>query len=273
MKDLLKLYSYESVHKSEDETGICDWICKWLKTHNIKHNRVGNTIYSLDDHGPILSAHLDQVRTNGKACHFYLTDNNHILAYNDKWQRTSLGADDKNGVWIILKLLEKGRKFSFIISEGEEVGCVGITKLDTSNVLSAISSEQFALVLDRKGNTDVLKSGGGTTFCSTLAQAISNYTGHFKVTTGSISDTKVLCKHCESVNMSVAYFNPHSATEYTDWVALQKILYYVDDLVTDFVHYSTPPKEYAPVVTASSNVKNYYSSRYYGGLYDDKEFI
>ena len=272
MKDLLKLYSYESVHGTADETGICDWICKWLKQHSIDYKRLGNNVYSLTDHGPILSAHLDQVKTNGKACHFYLTDDNHIVAYNHKWQRTSLGADDKNGIWIILKLLEKGRRFNFVISEGEETGCIGINKLETDKILDTISAEQFALVLDRKGNTDVLKSGAGTTFCSTLAQAISNYTKYFKVTTGSVSDTKVLCKHCESVNMSVAYFEPHTALEYTDWNALQKIMWEVDDLITDFVHYSTPPSVYNSTTTYSNS---YYGSRYYnkGGRYDDELYF
>ena len=46
MKDLLKLYSFESVHGSEDEKAICDWICKWLDAHKITgYIRVGNNIY------------------------------------------------------------------------------------------------------------------------------------------------------------------------------------------------------------------------------------
>jgi hypothetical protein len=110
------------------------------------------------------------------------------------------------------------------------------------------------MVLDRKGDTDILKSGSGTTFCSTLAQSLCNFLGNHKweVGSGSLSDTCTICDYCESVNMSVAYFNPHTAKEYTDWGSLQDICNDVKDVIESFVHFPTPPDIYRPTTTYTS---------------------
>lgn len=247
-KDLLKLYSFESVHGTDDEKALADWLEEWFKKHDIDYHREGDNFYKLDAiDRPILSAHLDQVKTNGKAEHFYLTDQKHIIAYNKDWERTSLGGDDKNGVWIILQaLIEFGNNINFIISAGEEVGCVGIHMLETADVLKKIADlgSTWCIVLDRRGGQDVLESGAGTTYCKTLAQDICNYLHDMSVITGSVSDTATICEYCESVNMSVAYEAPHTANEHTDWERLLKIMDYVLLLCEDFVHYPTSPDVY-----------------------------
>lgn len=247
MKHLLKLYSFESVHGKPNEKALADWLEQWFKDNHISFTRDGDNFYKLDRPCvPILSAHLDQVETNGKAEHFVMTPEKHIQGYNANWERTSLGGDDKNGVWIILKMLEKKHDINFIISAGEEVGCVGIKQLDTKNLLKDMIPrlQTFCIVLDRRGSKDVLKSGAGTTYCETLAQDICNYLEDMTVTTGSLSDTATICNYCESVNMSVAYEAPHTAMEHTDWRRLEEICRYVELLVTDFTHYPTPVKVY-----------------------------
>lgn len=254
MKHLLKLYSFESVHSTPDEEALANWLADWFKEHNVKVRRVGNNFMKLDKPCvPILSAHLDQVKTNGKAEHFVLTPEKHIEAYNADWERTSLGGDDKNGVWIILKMLEENVDINFIISEGEECGCIGIHALDRQGLLedSIKQLQTFCIVLDRRGGKDVLRSGSGSTYCETLAQDICNYLEDMSVTSGSLSDTATICQYCESVNMSVAYEAPHTAMEHTDWNRLQTIKDYVKSLVTDFIHYPTPPSVYCKTFSST----------------------
>lgn len=263
--ELLKLYSFESVYKSDDEKAIADWIENWLDMNDIDNfERMGNTIFRLGNpEMPILSAHLDQVKTNGKAVKFYMNDGEKIIAFNDKWERTSLGADDKNGVWIILQALKVfPGDLNFIISEGEETGCNGIHMLEKEKLLELlISDKQYCIVLDRRGDKDMLSSGAGTTFCSTLAQDLCNFLDQdFTVNSGSLSDTCTLSKFCESVNMSVAYENPHTSKELTDFKRLKEIKDSVIKIVDEFLHYSTPPSVYQ---------KKTYSSYYRGGYYDD----
>lgn len=278
MKDLLKLYSFESIIGSADEAAIADWICKWLDAHNITgYERQSNNIYYFGGNcdGLILSAHLDQVRTNGKAVHFYQDDDGFITAYNKDWERTSLGADDKNGVWLILKTLEAGYNVNFIISEGEEAGCVGIKSLEYQGVLeNRITADNFCIVLDRRGEGDVLTGGSCCTFCNTLADNIINFLRDplMVKTTGSLSDTCTLCEYCESVNMSVAYYKPHTAEEYTDFNRLEEIKEHVIAIADYFVHYPSPPETYLSKTTTTkfNKYNNYYDNYSRGRMYDDE---
>lgn len=245
MKDLVKLYSIYSVSYTKGEAEICEWLCDRLTELKVDFKRVGNSLYHFTrDNDVLLSAHLDQVETNGRAAHIYKDESGKIFAFNDKWQRTSLGADDKNGVWIILKLLETGHKFDFVISEGEEVGGIGITEV-AKNMFE--TAAKFCLVLDRKGNTDILNKGAGTPFCEALAYNLKNFLKNgYEVNTGSISDAHTICKFMETVNMSVAYFEPHTAKETTDFNRLQVIKDDVARVISEgFVHYPASPSAYA----------------------------
>lgn len=274
MKHLLQLYRFESVHNTPDEKALADWLEQWFKEHKIDYTRDGDNFYKLDVVDvPILSAHLDQVKTNGKVEHLYLTNDGDIVGYNDKWEQTSLGGDDKNGVWIILKALEEfGNELNFIISAGEEVGCVGIKHLDTTKVLDNIEAlgKTYCMVLDRRGGDDVLKSGSGTTYCSTLAQTICNFLGEMSVTTGSLSDTATICEYCESVNMSVAYDSPHTASETTDWGRLVEIKDNVLKIIKEMVFYPTKPSVYKTFSYYSGYGKGSNKSNK-GKDYDDEE--
>ena len=268
MKDLLKLYSFESVHETEGEEKIFKWICKWLDLHGVKYQTMGKNIYHLteDSDNVIFSAHLDQVKTNGPAKYFRRCGGI-IKGYNEKWERTSLGADDKNGVWCILKLLEMGCDIDFIISEGEEKGCIGISALENNGVLDVIDSSRICIVLDRRGNTDILRGGGGDTYCSTLAQDLCNFFGKdYKVTTGSLSDTAHLCLFCESVNMSTCYDSPHTAKETTDICRLYELLDDLDNMLINFVHYSTDPAIYLSTYKTgkTNNTTKVGEDRWYG---------
>lgn len=265
-KDLLKLYSIYSVSRTDGEKEICDWISNKLTQLKIPFKRKGNTLYSLSNNTDmLLSAHLDQVATNGPAKHFYMECDRNIVGYNERYQRTSLGADDKNGVWLILKLLEQGYFIDFIISESEEVGCLGIEKMK-KELEDKKKKYQCCIVLDRKNNKEILEGGSGGDYCKTLAHCLKNFLGaEHTVTRGSLSDTQTICKYIESVNMSVAYTSAHTKLETTDYKALLEILDNLKRIVMDFIHYPTDPKEYVKTVPNYSRFSGYYRE---GDLYD-----
>lgn len=284
MKDLVKLYSFYSVHKTDGEKEICDWLVARLKELGIEDiNRDGNTIWHFKpDNKVLLSAHLDQVATNGPVAHLYKDSKGIIRGYNKSWQRTSLGADDKNGIWCILKLIEKQYDIDFIISEGEEVGCVGISKIEEH---IKESDADIAIVIDRKGNTDILRGGGSDVYCDTLAGTLRNYWNtcgrDYKVTTGTLSDTRIICKYIESVNLCANYEDAHTKNETTDFNGLQKTLNNLDMLLSDievdnFIYYPTPPEVYVKNETKVNKYESYYDGdwertyyggKHYGGLY------
>ena len=285
MDKLLKLYQFYSVHGTDGEKAICDWLVEYFDRLNIKVNRKGNTIWHFSpDNDVLLSAHLDQVATNGPAVHFYKTPEGSIKAYNKDWERTSLGADDKNGVWLIMKLVESDYEFDFIISEGEEVGCVGINNIEEH---IKESTADYAIVLDRKGDTDILKGGSSDVYCEALAYNLKNFLNiqdplnAYTVATGSISDTRVICKYMESVNMCVNYEDAHTKNETTNWEGLQKTLTNLQSILIDFVHYPADPSEYCKKDYTQSYSKykkdkqslfdydddDYRWRQYYGGRY------
>lgn len=259
MKQLLHLYSIESVHPNEQ--AISDYIVSQLKELGADYTVSPDGIVGCSKEYKkgvacmdiLLSAHMDQVKTNGAPKHFYQNEGC-IRGYLDNNQQTSLGADDKNGVWLILKALEDGLPIQFIISRGEEVGCLGINALK-------IPEADICLVLDRRGYHEILKSGGGTNYCSTLAQDLCNFLQDEWVTgTGSLSDTQVISRRMESVNISTAYYKPHTAEEYTNWDELQDLRSVIKDVVNNFFHYPTDPSVYA-------------KTSYYGGYYDKQSSL
>ena len=262
MKDLLQLYQIYSVSETAGEKQIADWLQARIKELGVTVTRIDNTLYHFSKGNKVmLSAHLDQVPTNGQAKYLYQEKDSTIKAYNEHWQRTSLGADDKNGVWIILKMLEAGHKFDFIISESEETGGYGIAKVEP---LLDTSTAEYCLVLDRKGNTDILNKGGTTTYCDALATNLKNFwQSGFSVVTGGISDTQTICKHKESINMSVAYDNPHTANETTNFKRLQEIAKCIERVVSgEFIHYAAKPDDYRDTLSYtrySKYSKNKYS--------------
>lgn len=259
MRDLLRLYSIESVHPNEQE--ISDYIVSRLKDMSAdiyfeesEYGIVGHTP-EYENHSGLkilLSAHMDQVKTNGAAKHFYMKDG-YIRGYLDNNQQTSLGADDKNGVWLILKMIEDKKPISFIISRGEECGCVGINKLE-------IPDADICLVMDRRGYKEILHSGGGDKYCSTLAQDLCNFFGDGWVTgSGSLSDTRVICQKMESVNISTAYYEPHSPGEYTNWTQLCNLRSQLCYVIDSFKHYPTDPK--------------IYTKKTFGGYYEQRSLF
>lgn len=256
MKDLLRLYSIESVHPNEQ--AISDYITSRLKTLDCEftvneNGIIGKSRKPVKGLNILLSAHMDQVKTNGAAKHFYMKDNC-IRGYLDNNQQTSLGADDKNGVWLILKALEDGLPVSFIISRGEECGCLGIRRME-------IPEADICLVMDRRGYHEILKAGSGTNYCSTLAQCLCNFLeDDWKTGTGTLSDTQTICKQMESVNISTAYYSPHSSEEYTNWQELCDLRACIKDIVNNFKHYPTDPDVYCTKST-------------YGGYYETRNFF
>lgn len=242
MRDLLQLYSIESVHPNEQ--AISDYIVGRLKKLNAsfsvsEHGIVGwsKEYTDREDLRILLSAHMDQVQTNGAPVKFYMKDDC-IRGYLEDNRQTSLGADDKNGVWLILKALSDKLPFQFIISRGEECGCVGINALN-------IPYADVCLVLDRRGYHEILDRGCGGRYCSTLAQSLCNFlSDDWAVGSGSISDTDTISSVMESVNISTAYYKPHTAEEYTNWRQLKDLRIRICDIIGDFVHYPTSPFVY-----------------------------
>jgi putative aminopeptidase FrvX len=164
----------------------------------------------------LLSAHMDTVRN----VHVdrQVLENNGVFT-SDKG---ALGADDRGGIAIILEVLRQIEKLSFegtlkiAFSREEEIGCIGSSQIDPK----WYSDVDLAIVVDRRGNRDVVVGTCGQPFAS---NAVGNFFEEvskmqdmdWKAVEGGISDALTFSENgINSVNLSAGYENEHTSKEY-----------------------------------------------------------
>lgn len=151
------------------------------------------------------------------------------IVYNKKYITaidSILGADDRVGVFIILKMLERGFKPTIIFTHDEEKGCIGATDFtyDFEDI-----GVNYLIQLDRRG--------GGVVFYDNDNQEFLEYVLSFrnKEEFGSFSDISILCPNCNvsGCNLGVGYFNEHTKGEYQDLDILADTIDVVDRMLQD----------------------------------------
>lgn len=119
-----------------------------------------------------------------------------------------IGADDRAGCGIVWKLRHLGH--SLLITSGEECGCVATHRIMKSLYWQKkIAEHQFAIEFDRRSNNDIVFYDVGT---NKFATYVANETG-YKAAPGSVTDISHLCQDICGVNMSVGYYDEHTANE------------------------------------------------------------
>lgn len=160
---------------------------------------------------PLLCIHLDTINTHSK-CKDTNYDYKHIVVFDEGMMLkpttnlSCLGADDRAGVYIILKhyhqLIEK---YHIGIFCDEEIGAKGSGSMRTLEHVSCF------IGLDREGSKQVATYGYDN------SELLSKFTDlGFKEHMGSFTDASVLAgmfnKAC--CNLSVGYYYQHTANEY-----------------------------------------------------------
>lgn len=152
----------------------------------------------------MLVAHLDTVFHAPPQDIYYDREHNVI------WSPDGLGADDRAGVYAILKILSCSRLRPYIaFTTDEEKGCVGATNLSLSYTPPK-NKIKYIIELDRRGSNDCV-------FYHCSNEKFINFITNFGFTQamGSFSDIVELCPQwgiC-GVNLSIGYENEHSYIE------------------------------------------------------------
>ena len=151
-----------------------------------------------------LVAHVDTVFNSPPTDIFYDTNKNVM------WSPQGLGADDRVGIFIILKIIESGYKPSIIFTTGEEMGGIGATKFANTFEKPVIKTK-FLVEFDRHGDKDCVFYHCGN---KDFHDYIEKY--GFEKAYGTFSDISVICPKWDiaGVNLSVGYEDEHSYTEY-----------------------------------------------------------
>lgn len=290
-KKLASIYS-----GSREEEAISAYIIRWVASvvpdAKVKTDKTGNIYITrgVSETYPCVVAHLDQVQVPYPKDYKVCATSEIIFGYSpSQRQFCGLGADDKCGVWIALKMLAKHDAIKVAFFPGEEIGCVGSRAAD----IDFFSDARFIVEPDRRGRGDLITSIGLSYICSMEFENDIDYAKFgYKPTHGLMTDVETLKQrgvNVACINISCGYYLPHSEEEYVVKEDMYNALNFVDHIITKCTkvyHHKSEPKNAAfeislgdkdhSVTKSSNNWRERYNSKfydygsYYDSCYDDR---
>ena len=190
----------------------------------------GNKYWIIGKSDTLFCAHLDTIDRTDKSNDVTHVIDGNIIKTNGK---TTLGADDKAGVVIMLYMIEKEVPGFYLFTVGEEKGCVGSSQLSLE--LSIKIEDKFkdikkVVAFDRSGYGSVITHQMQQRSCSdefgnALVEELGKNGLKYELdTTGWYCDAAEFADiFPESTNISVGYFDQHTNNERQDIVFLEKL--------------------------------------------------
>jgi len=155
-------------------------------------------IYNIIPNTPLLCAHQDQVGDTPIDKVVYIKDRKKGLIISGNG---NIGADDKNGIFILLKLLTEFPNISFIFSTGEEArGDIESLLIQHSEELEDI---KYGILFDRRNGSDII--GVMNNYCTQEMDDDLSLLGKkfgYESATGIFSDADALSDYISCVNLS-----------------------------------------------------------------------
>lgn len=226
----------------------------------------GNYFYKIGESRTIFASHLDTVSRD-------YVDVKHVIDgdFIKTDGKTTLGADDKAGVTVMLWMIKNQVPGLYYFFMGEEVGCIGSglaskTKfsLDYDRILS----------FDRRGTGSIITHQSCGRSCSdSFADALCeelNFLGmeYIKDSGGVYTDSAEFADDIkECTNISVGYYKEHTNTESQDIAHLTKL---AEACIS--VNWETLPTERDPMVYEAKPYSHYYPNYNYKDDYKDDKF-
>jgi hypothetical protein len=243
---------YEIFSPSGGEHAISVFITNWLIANGITPlmDSEGNIYAQNDVRGSkriIINAHMDTVASAPAIIKVVRTKKDAILSSTNN---QVIGADDKNGVWCVLRLLtdpEIDTPLTALICVSEESGCNG-SQFAMDNHADYFDDCVFNITVDRRGNTDIINENFDITLCSNEMTDILNKWGKpwgLATTQGSISDASNIVEHLKinGINLFAGYYNAHMGTEYTSMTELLKSYQFQKEILPKLhAHFMKNPK-------------------------------
>lgn len=174
---------------------------------------------------PCVTAHLDEVHEESP--YRVVEDSFRIFGEDKQGSMTGIGADDKNGLWIILRLLHEVPvlKVALFVEEekkGVFAGCRGSRTCS----LHHFDNVLYVLAVDRKGCSEIVINGkGDVKLCDASfppPHLLQQY--NYECVDGGKTDVVELKMRGLTVpccNISCGYYNAHKSEEYTNTLHLK----------------------------------------------------
>lgn len=274
-KDINLLKSlYKISSPSRQEGAMIDFLVKMFekKGYLIEGDKLQNLYITKGkaETYPCIVAHLDEVHhSKGEGFRVVRIDNL-LFGYDvDAMGAAGIGADDKNGIFCAIKMLEEfpAVKAAFFI--GEEIGCIGSNNAD----MTFFDDCRFVVQCDRKGNSDFISSTWSEVLCSKeFVRDCKIKDFGYAEATGMMTDVEALKSNGLEIsccNLSCGYYNAHSFNETTNIYDLSKCLKLVRHIFSLHKIYKHKRKDYLFV---NRRYKNYSTSKY-GGMADHDDYV
>lgn len=179
--------------------------CEYLLTEKYgKHNVFAKKdfIYATGDIPILLVAHLDTVLD--KAPIIFTAENNNIW-----YGKKGLGADDRAGLFAILKIIQSNRRPSILFTTGEEIGGIGAMTFVKEFPEPPVPTK-YIIEIDRRGKGQAVFYDCGNSKFMSYVESFG-----FKTHKGIFSDISFICPHWDvaGVNLSAGYSNEHTHFE------------------------------------------------------------
>ena len=260
----------KSGHEGKIRKFIWNWVKQNVPEAKIECDKLGNiyvTKGKSDTTYPCIVAHLDQVQERHSNDFIAYEAEDIIIGFSPKHkEQQGLGADDKVGIWIGLKCLQKFDCLKLCFFVEEEVGCRGSEQAD----MDFFKDCRFVIEPDRKGDSDLITQIGWTSLCSDefLKDIGFKKFGYFEED-GMMTDVETLKDNglaISCINLSCGYYKPHTDQEFVLKPAVSNCLAFVEHII------ETCTKVYPHVDnTAYLERQNYYDDIYddlYSEIYD-----
>lgn len=229
-KTMLSICGYRRHHGSQGERAFIDnYLLPTLNTFDkpIQMDAYGNITVFNGNEDVLFVAHIDTVHISNDlnikqplllADKILSLDLDKVNANN---KPSCLGADDGAGIAILLYLLSKDVKGTYIFTRGEEVGGLGADFYSSQPETRAVlQNAKIAIEIDRRGVDEIIYSQGvGDCASEDFTQALCDELrmGHIPSFKGSYTDVATFANFVpECVNIAAGYYNAHTDKEYVD---------------------------------------------------------
>lgn len=175
---------------------------------------------------PCVTAHLDEVHEQSP--YRIVEEASGIFGEDEHGKMMGIGADDKNGLWIIINLLHElpVLKVALFVEEekkGDLAGCRGSSFCS----LHHFDNVLYVLAVDRKGSSEIVINGkGDVKLCDASfppLHLLHQY--NYECVDGGKTDVvelKMRGLEVPCCNISCGYYNAHKSEEYTNVLHLRK---------------------------------------------------
>lgn len=174
---------------------------------NKKYEKVTKTkdfIFAEGNIPVVLVAHCDTVFTEAPS-QIYYDEQKNVM-----WSPQGLGADDRAGVWAIIKIIRSGFRPHILFTTNEEMGGIGAAKFIKAYPTPIVKDIKYFIELDRRGTNDCV-------FYECDNPDFVDYVESFGFCEnwGTFSDISIICPKWKiaGVNLSIGYENEHTMLE------------------------------------------------------------